>query len=68
MTLFALYCGCMFRKINRHILPGFLLLVSDISLVIDKTDVKNVLPNSLFFQKWPAILSFFDLCHLPTKC
>ena len=51
-----------------NILSGFFPLVFGISLAIVKIDVKNVVLISLFLQNQPAILSFFDLCHLPDKC
>ena len=62
MSLFLLlWWGYIFRKINWEILSGFFPLVFRISLAVVKTDAKNVLLNSLFFQNWPA---FFYLSHI----
>ena len=57
------YYGYIFRKINWHILSGFFPFVFCICLAMVKTDVKNVLLNSIFSRTG---LYFFvsDFCYI----
>ena len=66
-VIVSVIVGIIFRKINWHVLSEFYPLVFGISLAMVKTDVKNVLLNSIFFQNWPVFVFCF-LCHLAGKC
>ena len=62
MTLLLYCCAYIFRNINCHVLL-WSVFSTDLSMV--KTDVKNVLLKSLFFQEFSAIFLFMSFaCHM----
>ena len=59
-VIVSVIVGIIFRKINWHVLSEFYPLVFGISLAMVKTDVKNVLLNSIFSRTGLSL--FFVFC------